>query len=1181
IDGTHTVSGAYAGSDSHLASESGGAGGHGQSLAVSKRSVSVTVACDPDPVALGQTATCTVTVTDTTDPAQIPLGSVSWTTNGAGTFGSDSCTLDVHGQCTVTYTPTQAGTDAHTITVTVPGSDTYNGATGSDSLIVRAASLTGTVTTDAGDVVAGITLFLVDGNGQTRASTTTTETGAYSFTELPGGNYTVKVRSESNPLALAAVNVPGGSAATLDIVLPTTATLTLTANPAKIVGDGKKVSTLTAVLTADGLAVGGVDVLFRTTEGTLFEVDPKTDLDGSARAKLRAPLIQGVNEVVQEATIKVHDVQRGLFAFAKINITFAPASVDGVVMDNGDPRNPIAGAKVRIHKTFDDGATFDGEAVTDAEGRYSIIVPRGNTTYQVEITADVMVGGVKKQITTTQTATLGDLSGIGEAIPATKTVSGQLFAPDKQGGITGIDVTLISGQQVVGVLRRKSDGMVLPNPVVIAANGAFQVTDVPIGAYDVVFQVQAPDGQRLAGAVVPVSVESNGELTLGAALVDPFGTVTDAKTGQPIPDVRVDLRWANTPLNVGKGRKPDQRVLLPQLPDFKPNQNRVSQNTTNAGEYAFMVFPDGDYYVVATKGGYQPHESPVIHVGETIVKYDLTLQKQATPAPVPAGPGTPAVPAAPQPTKVRGTVVDAASGRPIGGASVAIHEDFDGDGVLDVDAMAHTAADGSYELVVPQRNRTYTAQVITALPVQGKARPFIATQRIFVPANADTAATATARNTIAGQIYVVAVGGGEATVLTPDQARTLQASLQTAHGTPVNQPVTISDTGYYQVDDLAAGTYRILFQSKATDGRLVPVAAVTVPINQDGQLSLQTTVIDPFATVRDGDTNAPIPDALVSLFWADTPLNRGNGRTPGTLVNLPEVTPFVAQNNVNPHLSNTAGRYGWLCLPNGDYYLIAKKDGYLPYDSRNDTRALTLESGSLLQNGILHVETVGCNYDLLLKPMKLVLDSHTRYVQGYPDGNFRPENPVTRAEVAAIFARLMKVDLSGVQPAVMADLPATNWASRHIATVMKAGLFTGYPDGSFGPDKPITRAELAAVIARFKGLQLGKRTVFQDTAGHWAEPYITATFEAGIVLGFTDNTFGPTLTTKRSELVAMVNRMLGRGQLMTGRTQPRWSDVPFSYWAVRHIEEASISHTSRLGEGQTETLVEEFADTIE
>jgi hypothetical protein len=1138
-------------------------------VSVVRRPTRTVVACSPGAVGVESLTTCTATVTDTSNEANlVPVaGSVAFGTDqtGAGSFtAGSSCTLD-SGACSVTYKPT-GNPGTHVISAEFSGSDAHLGSDGTGAdLTVESGSLGGLVKTDYGTVVAGINLVLVNEAGDTVTQQATGADGAYQFTGLAGGTYTVIVGTVATPLTEASATVPEIGSAALSIVIPATARLTLAATPAQLVGDGRSTSQLQSELRLlDGTPVSGVAVAFAATAGTLADMDLATRADGTALATLKAPLIDGLDDVIKEASVTVHDVDRGLFALAKIAVTFIPSSVEGYVMDNGTPRMPIENASVTVRKVFEDGAVFEAETFSDQQGHYSVRVPKGNVTYDVVIDVPVTTHGVTTTVKSTQVVAVGDVSGTGDVIAATRTINGRLLAPTPdQGGWTQLD-NVLPGLPLVGVLRGAA-GQVLPNPVVLQPDGSFQVDNVPQGTYEVVFQVQAPDGRRVIGPKLQIQI-NDGELVVGIALVDPFGIVTDATTNLPIAGVHMELKWADT----------GGLVDLPALATFEPNGNANSQQTTADGEYAWMVFPDKSYYIVATKQGYSPYDSRdpqnwapkrtvgdsyveqgIFHVGETIIDHNFSMRKIPVAPPAPAPAPAPAPVLVPQPTTatVRGVVVDAGPGRPVAGARVTI---------AGLNVEAYTAADGTYQITVPERNRTYTAQISAAVQLLGKTRQITATQTAAVPPSLATTLTASASRKVAGQLFYAAPGGGEPTTLTAQQAQTIRATLERADGTAVSRPVSVSASGYYEAEDLTAGTYRVLFRTPGADGRLLAVTTVTVPLTQDGQLVLLATLINPYGTVRDAKTGAPLKDVLVSLSWADTSRNRLEGRTPGMLVSLPAAPAFLPENSTNPQHSNDLGHYGWLCLPEGDYYLIAKKDGYLPYD------------------GILHVETASCGIDLTLEPIKIeVLDQYHRYIMGYPDGTFRPENPITRAEVATIFSRLLRPNLDGVTPAKFPDLPTTHWAARHIAVVIEKGLMKGDPQGTFRPDSPITRAELATVVARFKGLPTSSRSLFRDTAGDWAEPYITATFEAGIVLGFTDNTFGPTKTTTRAELVAMVNRMLGWGQLMTGRTEPRWPDVPFTHWAVRHIEKASISHSAKMGTNQLDYMVDEIKETIE
>ncbi|OZB91188.1 X2-like carbohydrate binding domain-containing protein [Paenibacillus sp. XY044] len=198
---------------------------------------------------------------------------------------------------------------------------------------------------------------------------------------------------------------------------------------------------------------------------------------------------------------------------------------------------------------------------------------------------------------------------------------------------------------------------------------------------------------------------------------------------------------------------------------------------------------------------------------------------------------------------------------------------------------------------------------------------------------------------------------------------------------------------------------------------------------------------------------------------------------------------------------------------------------------------------------------------------------HTAYIQGYPDGTFRPDRPVTRAEMAAILSKAAPQaagDTTGAAPgAAFRDVKDGFWAGQAIAAVTAAGLMKGYEDGTFKPEQAITRAEMATLVSRLKSDASAAGSGFRDTAGHWAESAIAKTQGAGILNGYPDGTFRPSKALTRAEAVTALNRALGRGPLYGTAALP-WSDVPVTYWAYTDIAEAALDHpvTARKAGGE-------------
>ncbi|UYO06648.1 tandem-95 repeat protein [Paenibacillus sp. PSB04] len=183
--------------------------------------------------------------------------------------------------------------------------------------------------------------------------------------------------------------------------------------------------------------------------------------------------------------------------------------------------------------------------------------------------------------------------------------------------------------------------------------------------------------------------------------------------------------------------------------------------------------------------------------------------------------------------------------------------------------------------------------------------------------------------------------------------------------------------------------------------------------------------------------------------------------------------------------------------------------------------------------------------------------TYVHYISGYPDGTFRPAAPITRAEMAALIARQMQLSDSALADAYP-DLAGTHWAAKAVLELTAAGIMSGDDQGSFKPEQGVTRAEMATIAARLKGLEPSAvGSGFKDVArGHWASQAINAMQQAGLMAGFDDGTFRPAQQLTRAEAVSVVNRLFGR-PLLKGQKLSVWPDVPASNWAAADIESAS------------------------
>jgi hypothetical protein len=195
----------------------------------------------------------------------------------------------------------------------------------------------------------------------------------------------------------------------------------------------------------------------------------------------------------------------------------------------------------------------------------------------------------------------------------------------------------------------------------------------------------------------------------------------------------------------------------------------------------------------------------------------------------------------------------------------------------------------------------------------------------------------------------------------------------------------------------------------------------------------------------------------------------------------------------------------------------------------------------------------------------LETEAHIKYINGYADDTVRPDNPITRAEVAAIFFRLLR-DQAKNNPAggIFTDVPGNAWYAQSVNYLVKLGILKGYENGTFRPDQNITRAEFAAVASRFDDLKKAAGNPFIDVRpDYWAYENILSAYSKGWVDGYPGGDFKPQGAITRAEVVAIVNRMLGRRLDKDGVPKTlyvMYSDLTTDHWAFADIIEASASH---------------------
>lgn len=266
-----------------------------------------------------------------------------------------------------------------------------------------------------------------------------------------------------------------------------------------------------------------------------------------------------------------------------------------------------------------------------------------------------------------------------------------------------------------------------------------------------------------------------------------------------------------------------------------------------------------------------------------------------------------------------------------------------------------------------------------------------------------------------------------------------------------------------------------------------------------------------------------------------------------------------------------------------------------PVTSPSESPSATTEPGATDRPGVgtsathtpAPVETEGTE-----NGAQLNYEDHYAYIIGYPAENgaaeVRPQNNITRAEVATIFFRMLTDESRAefwTKTNPFPDVNAEDWFNNAISTATNAGILNGYDTGDFKPNAPITRAEFAAIAARFSSRDYTGANMFSDISGHWAANDINKAAEVGWITGYEDGTFRPDQYITRAEAMTLINRVLyrlvdedGVGHLADMVT---WPDNTPNMWYYAAVQEATNSHhyeREAIGYYETWTQIREPRD---
>ena len=364
------------------------------------------------------------------------------------------------------------------------------------------------------------------------------------------------------------------------------------------------------------------------------------------------------------------------------------------------------------------------------------------------------------------------------------------------------------------------------------------------------------------------------------------------------------------------------------------------------------------------------------------------------------------------------------------------------------------------------------------------------------------------------------------------------------------------------------------------DGIIIdgPLPPSNVPSPDGGSDPGYTLVIYP-TTAESGDNGiyyTPKGDSVEKMTFTNTyTRSSGGGGSTGAAITANKTdaqgkalagATFVLEDSRGREAyqatSNTSGTVRFTDVSSGTYTLLEKKapEGYV---LSNETYTLTVSGSRVTMNGKAYSPVTFVNR----KAAELNRTDHFAFLVGYTDGTFGPERNMTRAEVTTMFARLLteQIEADKTYSNTFSDVPKGYWAANYIGYMQQFGIITGYSDGSFRPDAPVTRAEFAAIASRFEKLTEGSKSFADVPDTYWAARYINFAATRGWVTGYSDGTFKPENTITRAEVAAVTCRLLERSadqsyirsHLKELRT---FSDVTESHWAYWYAMEAANGH---------------------
>ena len=445
--------------------------------------------------------------------------------------------------------------------------------------------------------------------------------------------------------------------------------------------------------------------------------------------------------------------------------------------------------------------------------------------------------------------------------------------------------------------------------------------------------------------------------------------------------------------------------------------------------------------------------------------------------------------------------------------------------------------------------------------------------------------------------------GGDVTVGGDDkQDNNATTTTETSNGTTVTT-TTSSNTSTQKDEDgnstTTTTTKEVVKETNADTGKTNKVTITetteTTEKAKDGTETTTTTVKE---TVKETDENTGVTNITTSEI---TESDANSDATVGTTTTRNTVTKKITVSE-KPEEKKGFIENGWSTTPyaaaDKDYKGTSELEATVTEVTETTTTVLVDENGEpvLDENGeeqLVTTETTVSEVALYPKYVNITvpdalapeLDAngnalHKVYIAGYPDGEVKPNNNITREEVTAAFDRLLNAVYRETIATTEQNFPDVNddrWSNDSIATMAKGGFIVGDESGNFNPSKPITRAEFAVIASKFAPSDATPaENYFTDIEGHWAKDFILMVAGQYWISGYGDGSFNPDEPITRAEAMTIINRMLVRYGDGDAEHATQWPDVDKSDWYYESVIEATTHNTYvRTENGWSEKWVEE------